>query len=546
MKNLSVKTRMTGGFGILLVLLVMISIVGVASLYELRASLKEIVYVNAVQSRLAVDLRVSQQDRIIALRNVALLNDMPSMQLEIDRIRKQEAIYADTYQKLGKMLDEDAETTPEERAAYAAVKDALTAVMPLFNRVTEFGLANKQEEATALMMGELRTKQRIWTTALTKLQTIEEQVNRDSGEKAAVMAAFAGNLILGIALAAIAFALATGVWVARSILGQLGGEPLLAQEVARQIADGNLQVDVPLRGDADSLMASLESMRKQLNGIVSGIKLSANSIAVAAAEIAEGNADLSQRTEEQASSLEETASSMEELTSTVKQNAQNAVNGDNLVRNAAGIAGAGGQVVQRVVTSMSDISRSSTKITEIIAVIEGIAFQTNILALNAAVEAARAGEQGRGFAVVASEVRTLAQRSATAAKEIKDLIQASAGYVAEGAGLVDEAGRTMEDVVKAVTTVQRIIGDIVTASNEQSAGIEQVNQAIVQMDAVTQQNAALVEQATAAAQSMADQAQSLRDAVARFIVADDGADASMSARRPVRPSRAVPALGMSR
>jgi methyl-accepting chemotaxis protein len=547
MKNLSVKTRMMGGFGILLALLIIISILGMISLYKLNGSLKEIVYVNSVQSSLAVDLRASQQDRFIAVRNLALLTEMPAMQMEVDRIREQEAVYNDAYQKLGKILADDVETTAEERALFAKVKDAEQAAMPLFKQAVDLGLANKAEESTQLMMGELRTRQRAWTAALTELQTLEEKVNQDSGEEAAQMAERNSKFIMGMALAAIAFALVTGVWVTRSILGQLGGEPALAQHVARQIADGNLQVDVPLQGDSDSLMASLESMRKQLNGIVSGIKLSANSIAVAAAEIAEGNADLSQRTEEQASSLEETASSMEELTSTVKQNAHNALNGDNLVRNAAGIAVAGGEVVQRVVTSMSDISRSSNKITEIIAVIEGIAFQTNILALNAAVEAARAGEQGRGFAVVASEVRTLAQRSATAAKEIKDLIQASAGYVADGSGLVDEAGRTMEDVVKAVTTVQGIIGDIVSASNEQSVGIEQVNQAIIQMDTVTQQNAALVEQATAAAQSMADQAQSLRDAVARFIVADDaGHPAASAPRRPVQAKRVAPALGMSR
>ena len=539
MKNLSVKTRMMGGFGILLVLLIAISILGMASLYRLKAGLNEIVYVNSVQSTLAVDLRASQQDRFIAVRNLALLSDEASMRLEVERIAAQELVYADAYQKLGKILTDDVETTPRERALYATVKEMEAAAMPVFKRAAALGLANKREEATALLMGELRDRQRAWTTALTELQTLEEEVNRDSGVQAADMAELSSKMILAMALAAIAFALATGIWVARSILGQLGGEPSLAQDVARQIAGGNLQVTVPLAGDKDSLMASLESMRKQLNGIVSGIKQSANAIAVAAAEIAEGNADLSQRTEEQASSLEETASSMEELTSTVKQNARNALNGDNLVRNASGIAVAGGEVVQRVVTSMSDISRSSTKITEIIAVIEGIAFQTNILALNAAVEAARAGEQGRGFAVVASEVRTLAQRSATAAKEIKDLIQASAGYVADGSGLVDEAGRTMEDVVKAVTTVQGIIGEIVTASNEQSAGIEQVNHAIVQMDAVTQQNAALVEQATAAAQSMAEQAQSLRDAVARFVVADEGASAPGAKRAMAPPRRPV-------
>ncbi|HWW68660.1 MAG TPA: methyl-accepting chemotaxis protein [Duganella sp.] len=516
MKNLSVKTRMAGGFGILLVLLVIISILGVVSLNKLRSGLTEIVYVNSVQSTLAVELRLSLLDRALAVRNLALLSDLPSMRIEADRIRTQERLYADAYQKLGKILDDDVETSPKERALFASLKEAEAAALPLFKQVEELGLANKPEEATTLLMGALRTKQRAWLALLKEMQAIEEQANRDSGEEASGMAETSSKVIMAAALAAIAFALATGVWVARSILNQLGGEPSLAQDVARQIADGNLQVDVPLQDGSDSLMASLESMRKQLNGIVSGIKSSANSIAVAAAEIAEGNADLSQRTEEQASSLEETASSMEELTSTVKQNAQNAVNGDNLVRNASGIAVAGGEVVQRVVTSMSDISRSSTKITEIIAVIEGIAFQTNILALNAAVEAARAGEQGRGFAVVASEVRNLAQRSAGAAKEIKMLIDDSVEKVGAGTKLVGQAGVTMDEVVASVRRVTDIMSEIANASQEQSAGIEQVNLSIIEMDSMTQQNAALVEESAAAAQSLQDQASELSRVVSIF------------------------------
>ena len=274
----------------------------------------------------------------------------------------------------------------------------------------------------------------------------------------------------------------------------------------------------------------------QLTSIVSQIKEATDSITTASQEIAQGNTDLSQRTEEQASSLEETASSMEELTSTVKQNADNARQANQLAVSASDVAVKGGTVVGQVVTTMSSINEASKKIVDIISVIDGIAFQTNILALNAAVEAARAGEQGRGFAVVASEVRNLAQRSAAAAKEIKTLISDSVEKVDSGTKLVDQAGKTMEEIVGSIKRVTDIMGEITAASQEQSSGIEQVNQAITQMDEVTQQNAALVEQAAAAAESMQEQAGTLVQTVARFKLAHDTAGAPKMERRT--PSRA--------
>jgi len=284
------------------------------------------------------------------------------------------------------------------------------------------------------------------------------------------------------------------------------------------ISRGDLTVR--MQGDFHGVFARMRddcnATVDQLKQIVGRIQSSASSINLAAGEIASGNTDLSRRTEQQAANLEETAASMEELTSTVKQNAEHARQANQLAIGAHGVASQGGEVVGQVVTTMSAIEASSKKIAEIISVIDGIAFQTNILALNAAVEAARAGEQGRGFAVVASEVRTLAQRSAGAAKEIKGLIEDSVGKVADGSALVRQAGTTMGEIVASVQRVTDIMADISAASQEQSSGIEQVNQAVVQMDETTQQNAALVEEASAAARSMEEQANLLTEAVSVF------------------------------
>ncbi|KAB1593175.1 hypothetical protein C5O75_009330 [Burkholderia cepacia] len=317
--------------------------------------------------------------------------------------------------------------------------------------------------------------------------------------------------------------------IIRNVRGSLGGEPDEAAALAARIAQGDLTQPVPVRaGDRTSMMAAMHDMQARLQATIGGIRQSAGSIASASRQISAGNDDLSQRTEEQAASLEETAASMEQLTATVKQNADNARQASGLANNASEIARTGSNVVNRVIGTMGEIDDSSRKIADIIGVIEGIAFQTNILALNAAVEAARAGEQGRGFAVVAGEVRSLAQRSATAAKEIRELIVDSVERVRNGSTLVGQAGTTMGEILQAVARVTDIMGEIAAASEEQASGITQVGRAVTQMDQVTQQNAALVEEAAAAAASLQEQAARLRDAVGAFRVVDaDG----LSSRR---------------
>ena len=341
------------------------------------------------------------------------------------------------------------------------------------------------------------------------------------------------TLILIIAVSSLA-ALGIG-W----LLSNLISKPLAeAIEIANKVAAGDLSIHMQSthpHNEFGKLFAAQQNMERNLSEIVSQVRTGTETIAVASREIASGNADLSSRTESQASSLEETASSMEELTSTVKQNAENARQANQLVGSTADVAVKGGQVVGKVVDTMASIKESSRKIADIIGVIDGIAFQTNILALNAAVEAARAGEQGRGFAVVASEVRNLAQRSAGAAKEIKALIEDSVGKVDAGSKLVDEAGKTMDEIVTSVKRVTDIMSEIAAASQEQSAGIEQVNQAITQMDDVTQQNSALVEEAAAAAESLQDQAGQLAEAVSVFKL--DGA--AYSTRASLPPARGV-------
>ena len=395
---------------------------------------------------------------------------------------------------------------------------------------TQLVPALEKDDAAAAdaALGLMKHHYALHRVAINQLVERATKLNAQDEADAKEKIASASAIMLGILLASVGLAAAVSYGLARSLMGQLGGEPSDAADIAASIAAGNLGINIGIAPrDQGSLLVAMKTMQQGLISIVGQIRSGTGTIASASAQIAAGNQDLSARTEAQASALEQTTSSIEALAQAVKHNAGNARQAQQLALSASDVALRGGDVVSQVVDTMGAINNSSKKIVDIIGVIDGIAFQTNILALNAAVEAARAGEQGRGFAVVASEVRNLAQRSSAAAKEIKDLIDDSVQSVDAGAQLVNQAGATMTEVVDSVRRVTDIISDISAASQEQTDGIAQISDAIRQLDGVTQQNAALAEEAAAAALSMQDQAQHLSQAVSIFKLS--AADAALPA-----------------
>lgn len=378
-------------------------------------------------------------------------------------------------------------------------------------------LEKDDNAAAAAALGTMKERYSVHRDAINKL--VESANKRNESDEADAKATIqtAMWVMLAILIGVTGLAGLFLFAISRSLMKQLGCEPSYAASIAAKIASGNLSVSIKTNiNDQTSLLVAMRAMRDSLAKIVGGVRAGTDTMATASGQIAEGNQDLSARTEQQASSLQETASSMEELTSTVKQNASNVSRANVLAAAASKVAAEGGLAVSQVVDTMRSINASSKKIVDIIDVIDGIAFQTNILALNAAVEAARAGEQGRGFAVVAAEVRSLAQRSASAAKEIKTLIEDSVDKINIGTDLVGQAGSRINEVVESIKQVTDVMGEITGASQEQTSGIEQINQAIIRMDSVTQQNAALVEQAAAAAASLQDQAANLSQVVSVF------------------------------
>jgi len=536
---MKVGQRLGLGFALVLVLLVAVTVVGILRMAQIQDRLDHVVSVNNVVTRLVVDMRNNVSERLTSLRTLTLMTNPDDMEPELDRFKVQTGKYDELKKKLAAKFA--AESTPQEKTLLSQIDGYETTAMPAIAKASELYLANKAEDATRVMIKEIRPVQKKWMEGLDLLATMEDKQNAQSQVDAGAAFANARNFMLILLAFAVALGVAAAVVITRSLLRQLGAEPGYTAKIATSIAHGDLAIEINTdRAVAGSLLVEMNNMRGSLVDIVGQVRAGTETIGTASREIAAGNIDLSSRTEMQASSLEKTASAMEELTSTVKQNADNAREANMLAASASEVARKGGEVVSQVVDTMGSINTSANKIVDIIGVIDGIAFQTNILALNAAVEAARAGEQGRGFAVVASEVRNLAQRSAAAAKEIKTLIGDSVEKVAAGSKLVGQAGVTMDEVVASVKRVTDIMSEIANASQEQSAGIEQVNLSIIEMDGMTQQNAALVEQAAAAAQSLQDQAGELQRVVSvfRLIEGEEVHVAPAAAATPVA-SRAV-------
>ncbi|KQV91339.1 chemotaxis protein [Massilia sp. Root351] len=534
---MKVGTRLGLGFALVLLFLIAVTAVGIVRMAQIQDRLDHVVSFNNVVTRLVIDMRNNVNERVSSLRTLTLMSDPADMEPEMKRIKELSDKYAAHQKKLEAQFA--LEATAEEKTLMAAIKEHEAATMPAIAKASELWLSNQAEAATKVMIKEIRPPQKKWMESLDQLGALEDKLNAQVQVDAAEGFNSARSFMIFMGVLAVVISVGAAIVITRGLLKQLGGEPDYTASIAGSIANGDLSISINTSStDKDSLLVEMKEMRNSLVGIVGQVRTGTETIGTASREIAAGNIDLSSRTEMQASSLEKTASAMEELTSTVKQNADNARQANQLAANASDVARKGGEVVSQVVDTMSSINESANKIVDIIGVIDGIAFQTNILALNAAVEAARAGEQGRGFAVVASEVRNLAQRSAGAAKEIKTLIGDSVEKVERGSKLVGQAGVTMDEVVDSVRRVTDIMGEIASASQEQSAGIEQVNQSIIEMDSMTQQNAALVEQAAAAAQSLQDQAGELARVVSIFKLSEHE-ERVQHAAAPVRAATPV-------
>ena len=554
--QLSISRKLTLAFSLLVAILMGASVLSVVSLSQSQRDFDSFVSDEFSRGGLARDVRAAASARAVAARNLILLNGPEDVKAETAAVKAAHERVQERLAMLQKAVTNTKEVSSDERTLLDKLTKLEAQYGPVALDIVDKALAGKKDEATLKMNEQCQPllKQLISTT------TEYSRLIAASGAKGIKQSAenFHSKRLMLIAssLAAIVAAIALATLINRSLMRSLGADPLELSAAAKRVSSGNLgPVPGSANAPANSVLASLGEMQTALASIVSSVRTSATSIEAGSQEIATGNTDLSHRTEQQASNLQQSASSMEEMTATVKQNSDTAQQASQLASSARQAAEHGGSVVGQVVTTMNEITASSRKIADIISVIDGIAFQTNILALNAAVEAARAGEQGRGFAVVAGEVRTLAQRSAQAAKEIKSLIEASVEKVETGSALVNTAGSAMTEIVGEVSRVADLIGEISAATREQTSGINHIGSAVAQLDQSTQQNAALVEEMAAAASTLNQQAHALVTSVAVFSLAGDGMQAATPAPRaplhtPPRPQvqspKPAPALRQPR
>lgn len=512
--NLRIGTRLSTAFALILALMLAIAATAIYNLTQLGRISNDIVHDNWV--KVQATNNISTALRANALNNMELFfADSDERQNVLDQIEANKKIINDSVEVLDRLLV----SANEGKPLLDRFKNDYQKLASATDEIQQHVAAYRESQARRTLRDTMLPTLSMMLRNIDEIAYLQNNVTQKSGENMESLITRSEIVVAVLGLVALLLGVLLAYLITRSITRPLGE----AVAIARTVAAGDLtsKFHTYAKDETGELLTALRNMNDSLIGIVGRVRSGAESIAVASRQIAAGNEDLSSRTEQQASSLTETASSMEELTSTVKQNADNAQRVHSLAIDANSVAVEGGNVVNDVVNSMQAIDQSSGKIVDIIGVIDGIAFQTNILALNAAVEAARAGEQGRGFAVVASEVRALAQRSAAAAKEIKQLIESSAQTISQGGTQASAAGQSIQDIVQSIQRVTDIISEITTASLEQSSGIEQVNQAVMQMDQVTQQNSALVQEAAAASQSLQDQAAELKSIVSVFRIADD-------------------------
>ncbi|HEX3099233.1 MAG TPA: methyl-accepting chemotaxis protein [Usitatibacter sp.] len=533
LRKMRIGTRLGLGFGAVLAIMIAVSVSGALLFQKSRNDLAAVHEAASAKENLAADMKATELEMSAVMRNIGLHSEIKLMQADEDRARVLEAQFNKAFEQMSKLTVE-----PGEREVMDAVAKLDKQLDDPFKQALGLATSFRNEEAAKVLLGEVDPIVQKTLDQLNRLIEVQKKASREAAHNAIVMGDRLTMTTYGILAAVLVLAVLIAWTTTRSITGPLNE----AVAVARRVASGDLTSVVKPQGndEAAELLAALRDMNDGLGRMVTQIRSGAESIAVGAGQVAAGNQQLSSRTEQHASSLEETASTLEEFTTTVRQNAEHARQASTLAGTASATAEKGGEVVSKVVTTMQEVTTSSKRISDIIGVIDGISFQTNILALNAAVEAARAGEQGRGFAVVASEVRNLAQRSAASAKEIRGLIEESVGRVENGARLVEQAGKTMDELVGSVKRVAEIMTEIAAASHEQSSGIEQINKAITQMDTVVQMNASLVEEATAAATSMANQATGLARAVAQFRLDDGAAAPAQAPAQAHAPAQALP------
>ncbi len=527
--NLRIRTLLLAGFGAILAVMVILVGLGISQMNKADALTKKLTEESFYRASMLQEWKAIIDTNAARTLAAIKLADEADSKFFLDAI----SVSSKRSDVLREDIMKSIEGDPQAQALFANVDKERDAYRLARKTALEKKTAGDLEGVRRFLDTEMVPRVQSYSASLNAM--VKYQQDAVEADSNSIEADFAASLRLqiGLAIAAVLAGAVFAWWIGRRISAPLEEAVNVAQTVAR----GDLTSSIEAQGsnETGALMGALRDMNANLVDIVSQVRVGTGTIAEAADQISAGNLELSSRTEQQASSLEETASSMEELTSTVRQNADNAREANALAQTASQVAGRGGETVGRVVQTMDAITESSKKIVDIIGVIDGIAFQTNILALNAAVEAARAGEQGRGFAVVASEVRNLAQRSAGAAKEIKELIGNSVNKVEEGSRLVSDAGTTMQEIVDSIGRVTAIMSQIAMASAEQSSGIEQVNQAVAQMDQVTQQNAALVEEAAAASDAMREQAQALSALVSTFRFEERAVQAAVQSLRAPAP-----------